>query len=131
MNISKFSDYAYRTLIYLAKNRDKLCTVEELSKDLSISEHHLKKIVHKLGKTEYVISIKGRNGGIKLGLEPSEINLRSVLNITEENLTLIECFSRGQCTCEKSGSCKLKIIMNSSLNSFMKELSNYTLADLL
>ena len=131
MNISKFSDYAYRTLIYLAKNRDKLCTVEELSKDLYISEHHLKKIVHKLGKTEYVISIKGRNGGIKLGLEPSEINLRSVLNITEENLTLIECFSRGQCTCEKSGSCKLKIIINSSLNSFMKELSNYTLADLL
>ena len=47
MNISKFSDYAYRTLIYLAKNEDKLCTVEELSKKLFISEHHLKKIVQK------------------------------------------------------------------------------------
>lgn len=131
MNISKFSDYAYRTLIYLAKNSNQLCTVDELSKNLSISQHHLKKIVQKLGKTEYIISLKGRNGGIKLGMKPEDINLQKVLMITEENLTLVECFSRGQCTCKKTGSCKLKLVMNKSLASFMKELSNYTLADLL
>ena len=132
MNISKFSDYAYRTLIYLAKNEDKLCTVEELSKKLFISEHHLKKIVQKLGKTDYIISIKGRNGGIKLGMKPNEINLKNILYITEENLTLVNCFSRNQCTCNKDkGSCKLKIIMNESLNAFMKELSTKTLADLI
>lgn len=132
MNISKFSDYAYRTLIYLAKNQEKLCTVEELSKRLSISEHHLKKIVQKLGKTDYIISIKGRNGGIKLGMEPEKINLKNVLCITEENLTLVNCFSRNQCTCNKTeGSCKLKKVMNESLNAFMKELSKKTLADLL
>lgn len=131
MNISKFSDYAYRTLIYLAKNEKELCTVEELSKNLSISEHHLKKIVQKLGKTDYITSIKGRNGGIKLGMKPEDINLKNVLLTTEENLTLVECFSRGQCTCQKTGSCKLKIVMNKSLASFMKELSNYSLADLL
>lgn len=43
MNLSKFSDYAFRILIYLAKNGDKLCTVEELASNLEISEHHLKK----------------------------------------------------------------------------------------
>ena len=31
MQISKFSDYAFRALIYLANNTDKLCTVEELA----------------------------------------------------------------------------------------------------
>lgn len=131
MNISKFSDYAYRTLIYLAKSDKEQCTVEELSKKLCISEHHLKKIVQKLGKTEYIISTKGRHGGIKLGMEPKDINLRKVLMITEENLTLVECFSRGQCNCAKSTSCKLKIVMNSALGSFMKKLGEYTLEDLL
>lgn len=43
MNLSKFSDYAFRILIYLAKNQDKICTVEELASKLEISEHHLKK----------------------------------------------------------------------------------------
>ncbi|MGN1478726.1 MAG: RrF2 family transcriptional regulator, partial [Acutalibacteraceae bacterium] len=91
---------AFRILIYLAKNQEKLCTVEELASNLEISEHHLKKIVHKLAKTEYVISIKGRNGGLKLGMEPNEINLGKILIITEENLNISECFSsaRHECT---------------------------------
>ena len=93
MNLSKFSDYAFRILIYLAKNRDKLCTVEELASSLEISEHHLKKIVHKLAKTEYIISIKGRNGGLKLGMEPNKINLGKILIITEEKLNTSVCFS--------------------------------------
>ena len=131
MNISKFSDYAYRTLIYLAKTEKDLCTVEELSKKLSISEHHLKKIVQKLSKTDYIISLKGRNGGIKLGMKPEDINLKNILLTTEENLTLVKCFSRGQCTCNDIGSCNLKLIMNNSLDAFMKQLSNYSLADLL
>ena len=41
MYLSKFTDYSFRALVYLAENRDKLCTVEELAKKLEISEHHL------------------------------------------------------------------------------------------
>ena len=66
MYLSKFTDYSFRSLLYLANHRDKICTVEELSKELDISEHHLKKIIHKLAKTDYVISMKGRSGGLKL-----------------------------------------------------------------
>lgn len=131
MNISKFSDYAYRTLIYLAKSDKEQCTVDELSKNLCISEHHLKKIVQKLGKTDYIISTKGRHGGIKLGMEPKDINLKKVLLITEENLNLVECFSRGQCTCASKNSCRLKIVMNTALKSFIEKLDEYTLEDLL
>lgn len=131
MNLSKFSDYSFRALIYLAENQEKLCTVEEVADYLKISEHHLKKIVQRLGKTEYIQSSKGRNGGLKLGLNPKDINLGSILRITEDNLTLVECFSDDKCTCNLTGICKLKIVFDNSLNSFINELSKYTLEDII
>jgi len=130
LNLSKFSDYAFRILIYLAKNQDKICTVEELATNLQISEHHLKKIVHRLGKTEYVISTKGRNGGLKLGMEPKDINLGKILIITEESINVSECFSSAKHTCSTS-KCRLKAILSSSISSFVNEFSKYTLEDIL
>ena len=44
MQLSKFSDYSFRALIYLAHHNDELCTVDELAKALNTSEHHMKKV---------------------------------------------------------------------------------------
>ena len=131
MQISKFTDYAFRSLIYLAKNKEELTTVEKLSIELNVSEHHMKKVIYKLAKTDYVISIKGRNGGLKLGLDPKDINLGKVLLATEENLKLVECMNNLEdCPLLNSG-CKLKSILSDSLQSFIYELSKYTLDDIL
>lgn len=131
MKLSKFTDYAFRTLIYLARNREKNSTVEEMAKTLEISEHHLKKIVNKLAKTQYIVSIKGRNGGLKLGLEPKFINLGEIVRLTEENLNLVECMdSSGLCPLMKGG-CKLKGVLSESLLSFINNMSKYTLEDIL
>lgn len=131
MNLSKFSDYAFRILIYLANNQDKLCTVEELASNLEISEHHLKKIVHRLAKTEYIISSKGRNGGLKLGMDPKDINLGKIIVITEENLNISECFSSAKHTCNPNSKCKLKHILGDALTSFVDEVGKHTLQDIL
>ena len=131
MQLSKFTDYAFRSLIYLAKNTDENATVDKLAENLDISIHHLKKVINKLAKTEYIVSIKGRNGGLKLGLPPSEINLGKVILITEENLSIVECMSAsGSCPLLKD-ECKLKDIINKSLNSFLEEMSKYSLNDIL
>lgn len=131
MQLSKFTDYAFRSLIYLAKNTDELVTVEELAKYLQVSEHHIKKVIHKLAKTEYIISSKGRKGGLKLGLTPSEINLGKVLIATEENLNIVECMNKPELCPLMTTGCKLKGILADSLQSFSNELSKYTLADIL
>lgn len=131
MQLSKFTDYAFRALIYLANNRDKLCTVEELSEELNASEHHIKKVIHKLAKTEYIISLKGRGGGLQLGLEPQDINLGEVLKFTEDNLNIVECFNKPElCPFMQSG-CKLKVISSGALKNFIEEFSKYTLSDVL
>lgn len=131
MQISKFTDYAFRALIFLAKNRDENATVDILAKQLEVSEHHMKKVIHKLAKTEYIISTKGRNGGLKLGVEPNKINLGKVLIATEENLNLVECMDNPNLCPLMTSGCKLKGIISKSLQSFINELSQYTLDDIL
>lgn len=131
MQLSKFTDYAFRALIYLAKNQSENCTVDKLADELNISIHHLKKVINKLAKTEYIISTKGRNGGLKLGLLPEEINLGKVLLLTEENLSLVECMNESGVCPLINNECKLKNIICKSLNGFIKEISNYTLKDIL
>lgn len=131
MQLSKFTDYAFRALIYLAENNNRLCTVEELAEKLNASEHHIKKIIHRLAKTEYIVSSKGRTGGLKLGLSPEKINLGEVLKVTEDNLNIVECFNKESgCPLMESG-CKFKKIVSSSLEMFMGEFSKYTLNDIL
>ena len=131
MQISKFTDYAFRSLIYLARNRDETATVDKLAKYLEVSEHHMKKVIHKLAKTGYIISTKGRNGGLKLGLEPSEINLGKVLVATEDNLNLVECMANPKLCPLMTNNCNLKGILSKSLQAFINELSKYTLEDIL
>ena len=131
MQISKFTDYAFRALIYLARNRAENTTIDKLAEHLEVSEHHMKKVIHKLAKTEYIISTKGRNGWLKIGVEPIEINLGKVLKSTEENLNLVECMNNPKlCTLMTSG-CMLKGIFSKSLQSYVNELSQYTLEDIL
>ena len=47
MQLSKFSDYSFRALIYLAENNHGLNTIEHMASELKISQNHLKKIIHK------------------------------------------------------------------------------------
>ena len=131
MQLSKFTDYTFRALIYLAKHTDKLCTVEELATHLDVSEHHMKKVIHQLAKTDYVISIKGRSGGLRLGVEPCEINLGQVLRMTEETGNIVECFSKGEVCRHLEGGCRLKGIVQKALNKFIQEFDQYTLEDVL
>ena len=131
MQLSKFTDYTFRALIYLAKNPEENATVDILAERLEISSHHLKKVINKLAKTEYIISSKGRNGGLKLGMDPAEINLGKVLLLTEENLSLVECMGESGTCPLLSKECKLKGIICKSLNVFVNEMAQYTLKDIM
>ncbi len=131
MKLSKFSDYSFRALIYLAHHQDTSTTVEHLSDNLDISIHHMKKIVNKLANYNYIITTKGRNGGLKLGRKPEEINLGSLLLLTEDNLHLLECFTNSHSCPFDKPSCKLKKVLATSIESFITEMKNYHLNDIL
>lgn len=131
MYLSKFTDYSFRIMMYLGNHPNELYTVDELSSILNLSTHHIKKIIYTLSKNGYILSTKGRNGGVKMVKNPKDINLGTLLQITEDNLNILECFSPENNTCNINNNCKLKPIINDALNSFKQKLSEYTLEDIL
>ncbi len=130
MHVTKFSDYALRVLIYLAcKESDNLITISELAKTYSISVHHVRMVVYKLGQLGYVNCIQGKGGGLELALEPEEISVGEVIRKTEPDFCIVECFSpENKCSIVKA--CKLQHILSDALNAFFETLDQYTLADI-
>jgi Rrf2 family nitric oxide-sensitive transcriptional repressor len=132
MQLSKFTDYSFRVLIFLAQNDANLQTVENLAQEFSASEHHIKKVVYKLAKLGFISTLKGRNGGLKLKLRPEDINLGNVILKMEENMNIVECFNPTNTPCPfLAKKCKLKSIVHIATNAFLSEFSKKTLADVL
>ena len=130
MQLTKFSDYALRVLLFLAQNQDKRTTINDISEHYNISRNHLMKIVHSLSTAGFIKSSRGRSGGLNLGAAPSSITIADVIRHTEKKMDLVECFDTGE-TCMLESDCVLKHVLHRAQDSFMDVLSLFTLADIL
>jgi len=129
MQLTLFSDYSLRTLLYLASHRDRRVAVSEISSAYGISQHHLVKVVQRLIEAGLVVSVRGRGGGLTLGREPKDINVGRVVMITEPHLNLVECFDSSTNTCPIDKACGLKGALVKAREAFLGELNKYSLAD--
>ena len=85
MQLSNTSKYAIRILSYITKNEDKkLQNAKELSEILEIPYKFLTKIMTDLVKKEFILSIRGREGGYKLARSASSISVLDILNAFNE-----------------------------------------------
>ena len=75
MQLTRYTDYSLRVLIYLSVNSDRKITIKEISSSFKISKNHLVKVVHKLSTLGYLETVPGAKGGISLAKHPSKINL--------------------------------------------------------
>ena len=132
MEISQFTDYSLRTLIFVALAEEELSSVKQIATAYGISRNHLVKVVHNLARNGYLETFKGKGGGIKLAMPPEKINVGKLMRVTE-NLSILECFppKRKKGGCCIAGICELQIILRKALNAFLAELDDVTLRDLL
>src|SRR5512136_2670478 len=98
MQLTRFSDYALRVLMFAQAAGDRLVTIEEMANAYAISRAHLMKVVNALTRAGYLTAIRGRYGGLRLAKPASDINLGDVVRATEPDFALVECFATGnQC----------------------------------
>jgi Rrf2 family nitric oxide-sensitive transcriptional repressor len=131
MQLTQFSDYALRTLIYLGVREGDLATIEEIAASYGISESHLTKVVHKLGRLGIIDTVRGRGGGMRLNRRPADINIGATVRQMEGNLTIVECFDVEHNTCPIAPVCGLTGVLTEALEAFMAVLDRYTLADMM
>ena len=126
MRLTRYTDYAMRTLLYVATRPDRLCSIAEIAGVYGISKNHLMKVVNDLVTAGYLEGVRGRNGGIRLARVPSEINVGEVIRHTEEGFDLADCGS-----CIIAPACGLTGALKQALAAFMTVLDSFTLKDLM
>ena len=131
MRLTLYTDYSLRVLLYLAHKEDGTATITEIAEFYNISRNHLVKVVHSLGLKGYILTNRGRHGGIKLALPAKDIPIGSVVRSTEPDFDLLECFNPETDKCVVSASCKLKGVIYNAQSSFFGVLDRYTLADMM
>lgn len=129
MRLTLYTDYALRILIYLGVNGERQSSTAEIARAYRISESHLTKVVHQLGRLGMIRTTRGRGGGLRLGQPPAEIRVGTVVRATEEDFTLAECFSGTACVLTPI--CRLQRVFGEALNAFLTVLDQVTLADLI
>ena len=131
MHLTRFSDNALRCLILLGLESGRAVPVPEIATRMGISYEQLVKIVQRLSALGYVATVRGRNGGVKLAVEPASLPIGTVIRQVEENLALVACFDDTRSLCPIVPACRLSGVLGEALAAFFKVLDGKTLEDVL
>ena len=131
MRLTEYTDYSsLRVLLYVAVHPDELVTGHRNAETFGIPQNHLTKIVAHLGQLGFLKTVRGRSGGITLGMAPQQINLGAVIRATEPDFRLVECFASEGNQCIITSACGLRHVLASALAAYFAVLDSYTLKDL-
>jgi Rrf2 family nitric oxide-sensitive transcriptional repressor len=126
MRLTRYTDYAMRTLLHLGTRPDTVCSIAEIARAYGISQNHLMKVVNDLGRAGFVTSLRGRSGGIRLARQPAEISVGAVVRHMEADFALADCPD-----CVIAPACGLSAVFDEAVRAFLSVLDRASLADLL
>jgi Rrf2 family nitric oxide-sensitive transcriptional repressor len=129
MQLTTFTDYGLRALMFLSAHPDRLCSIREVADYYKISYNHLVKVAHRLAQLGFIDSTKGKGGGIKLAKRADQLKLGDLVRSLEPSMDVVECFNRDTNTCRITDSCQLKHYLSDAKKDFLSSLNRHTLAD--
>jgi Rrf2 family transcriptional regulator, nitric oxide-sensitive transcriptional repressor len=131
MRLTTFTDYSLRVLIHVATAPAGRTTIAQVADAFGISENHLVKVVHLLGREGLLVNTRGRGGGLRLARAPRLIGLGDVVRATEGADIPAECFDPERPACSIAGICRLPAVFVAALQAFYGTLDGYTLEDMI
>ena len=132
MKLSRHSEYAFRTLIFLALEPEQKFRIEDIAKAHNIPRNHLVKVVAHLVKKGYVATHRGRYGGVSLG-KPADCILmgdliREMDHLSQDEAGCGECLMRPIHECPIEKACELSGMLAEASQAFYAVLNRSTLA---
>ena len=107
-----------------------MVTKAEIAECCNISENHLAQVINQLSQLGYLATQRGRNGGMTLAREASEIHIGAVFRHVEGALPLAECFADADNTCPLVSACRLKLALADAAAAFYASLDDISLESL-
>lgn len=127
MQLTRFSDYALRLLMYVARaDGSRQITIAEVGQQFEISHHHLVKVAARLSKLGWITATRGRHGGLELGPQAQQLTIGTILRELEGHKPVIDCDNP---PCALNGNCRLRRALDEAEQAFYGALDTVTLAD--
>lgn len=105
MLFSRASQYTLQALIYLARQPpDHVVMVKSMAAELGLPEFYLGKLIQAPVRAGWLVSARGRGGGVKLCADAATITLLDILYLTEGHRVTRECLL-GLKACEDETAC--------------------------
>lgn len=90
MQLKLTTDYAIRTIIYLA-TQSGITSVAEIGSKMGISENYLMKVLKLLKDAGLVAGYQGKRGGYAISKKPEEISLWDIVEVMEGTTRINRC----------------------------------------
>ena len=130
MQLTLYTDYSIRVLLYLAAKPESQSTITEIAESFGISRNHLVKVVHNLALKNFIRTTRGKKGGMVLERSPDSISIGQLVRQTEPDFRIVECMGDVRSDCPIEEVCGLKGVLTAARDAFLKTLDQFTLADI-
>ncbi len=124
MQLTQHTDFGLRLLIVLARSDGSPIALPQFAADQRLSYHHVAKVAQALVHEGFLISYRGRSGGVTLARAPEDIRLGDVVRALEPGLRLADC---GNCALRDD--CTTSGVLVDALGAFLAVLDARTLAE--
>ena len=131
MTISTRGRYALSLMIDLAQhNTGEYIALKDVCKRQQISIKYLEQIVSQLGKSGFLKSARGSQGGYQLAKAPEEYTIGSILRQTEGGLAPVSCLKDQPNQCPHYKECLSVPFWEGLYRTINEYMEGVTLADL-
>lgn len=129
MQLTRFTDLGLRVLMYLCGAMPgRVATIAEIAERFEVPHNHLSKVVQFMGQQGWLVTVRGKGGGIRLARPADRFRLGELVRSLERSEDLIDC---AEPPCALRGRCGLKRLLSQAEQVFFDALDQHTLADTL
>lgn len=133
MKFTKKTDYALRTMQYLARQyydgpgeTPTPVPVQSIADRSHLSLRFLQGIVSRLSKAKLLNTVPGVKGGIRLARDPAAISILQIIEAVEGRINLMECMEHPE-QCGDSSQCSIMGVLHTAQGALTSALANTNL----
>jgi len=124
MQLTQHSDFGLRLLIVLARADGGPVALPAFASQQGLSYNHVAKVAQALVRAGFIVSHRGRSGGVSLARPATAITVGEVFRALEPGMRLADCAN-----CALRSDCTTSNILADALAAFLAVLDRNSLAE--
>jgi Rrf2 family protein len=132
LRINRQTDYAVRVILSLAKHgAGARLSTKTIQNEMLIPPALMMRIVAQLGRTKFLNTFPGRDGGLMLSRPASQISLKDIVEAFEGPILLSQCLQvKGEGDCPFQSNCPVRTKWGRVQVAMLREMAMINFEDL-